>query len=109
MIPISSNTRIFICNYPTSMKKSFEGLSVIVEQLFPGEIFSGAFFVFLNRQRDHMKILLWDGDGFVIYYKRLEEGVFKWNFNDLKTIDRKSFLMILEGITPKKLEKRYVK
>ena len=109
MIPILSNARIFICNYPTSMKKSFEGLSNIVEQLFPGEIFSGAFFVFFNRQRNHMKILLWDGDGFIIYYKRLEEGVFKWCFNNLKTIDRKSFLMILEGITPKKLEKRYVK
>lgn len=59
-----------------NMKKSFEGLSVVVDQLFPGELLSGAFFIFLNRGKDHMKILLWDKDGFVIWYKRLEKGTF---------------------------------
>ena len=44
------------------MRKSFEGLSKEIEQFFPGELLSGAFFIFLNRYRDHMKVLFWDGE-----------------------------------------------
>jgi transposase len=106
---ISGNARLFICNYPLSMRKSFEGLSAVVEQLFPGELLSGAFFIFLNRQRDHMKVLVWDEDGFIIWYKRLEKGSFPWKWNDIITLDRRAFLMLLEGIVPKRLEKRYVR
>jgi len=109
MLSIPGNSRIFICNRPQSMRKSFEGLSSIIEQLFPGELLSGAFFVFLNKQRDHMKILTWDLDGFIIFYKRLEKGIFHWKWNNINTLDRKSFLMMLEGIIPQKILKRYVK
>lgn len=109
MITIPSNTRIFLCHYPLNMKKSFEGLSCVVEQLFPGELFSGALFVFFNRQKDHMKILFWDNDGLAIYYKRLEKGTFKWKWNATNTLDRRSFLMILEGIIPYKIEHRHVR
>jgi transposase len=88
------------------MKKSFEGLSSIVETLFPTELLTGAFFVFINRRKDCMKVLFWDNDGFVIWYKRLEKGVFSKQLNTA-TLTRREFLMLLEGITPKRLEKRY--
>lgn len=65
-------TRIFLCKDPVNMRKSFEGLGAIIEQLFPGELLSGSLFVFLNRQRNCLKALFWDRDGFAILYKRLE-------------------------------------
>ena len=84
------------------MRKSFEGLSTIVEQIFPGELLSGALFVFLNRGRDHMKVLFWERDGFAIWYKRLEKGSFAAKAQS-ETLDRREFLMLLEGIEPKKI------
>jgi transposase len=84
------------------MRKSFEGLGVIVEQLFPGELLSGAFFIFLNRSRDHMKVLFWDRDGFVIWYKQLQKGSFAC-MTENNSLDRREFLMLLEGIIPKKI------
>ena len=107
MFIVPSNARLFICNYPVTMRKSFEGLSAVVEKLFPGELLSGAFFIFLNRQRNHMKVLSWDNDGFIILYKRLEKGTFPWRWNDVTTLDRRGFLMLLEGIFPKRLSRRY--
>lgn len=109
MLTISGNAQIFICHYPLNMRKSFEGLSAVVEKLFPGELLTGAFFIFLNRRRDHMKVLVWDKDGFVIWYKRLEKGTFSWHWNNVKNLDRRTFLMLLEGIVPKRLERRYVR
>ena len=109
MLTIPSNARLFICHYPTSMRKSFEGLSFAVEELFPGELFSGSYFIFLNRSRNLMKILTWDNDGFIIWYKRLEKGTFSWEWNNIKTLDRRTFLMILEGIIPKRLKPRFIR
>lgn len=89
------------------MRKSFEGLSGVIEELFPGELLSGAYFIFLNRRKDHIKILYWDGDGFVIYFKRLEKGSYGWKWGADPSFDRRSFLMLLEGIVPKRLHKRF--
>lgn len=94
--------RIFLCKDPVSMHKSFEGLGTIVEQLFPGELLTGALFIFLNRQRNCMKALVWDRDGFAIWYKRLERGSFVNSAKD-NTLDRREFLMLLEGIVPRKV------
>jgi transposase len=102
MLTLPANSRIFMCKDPISMRKSFEGLSVAIEQLFPGELLSGALFIFLNRERNHMKVLFWDRDGFVILYKRLEKGSFTRNVQN-SILDRREFLMLLEGIEPKKI------
>lgn len=106
MLSIPANARLFLCRAPISMRKSFEGLSTVVEQMFPGELLSGAFFIFLSRRRDHMKVLYWDGDGFVIFYKRLEKGSFSTK-NETSALLRRDFLMLLEGITPKRLQARF--
>jgi transposase len=107
MLSIPGNARIFLCQRPVNMRKSFDGLSAEVERLFPGEICTGAFFVFLNRGRNHIKVLFWDRDGFVIWYKRLEKGSFPGKWDAESTIDRRSFLMLLEGITHKRLLSRF--
>jgi transposase len=106
MLPLCGNVRIFLYQYPTNMHKSFEGLSKAVEETFPGELFKNAYFLFLNRRKDCMKILYWDGDGFIIWYKRLEKGCFK-TMNDASSLDRRQFFMLLEGIIPRRLQHRF--
>lgn len=106
MLAIPAQTRLFLYQCPISMRKSFEGLSAAVEQSFPGEILSGALFIFLNKRKDHIKVLFWDGDGFAIYFKRLEQGTYLWK-SKTEAIDRKAFLMLLEGVVPKRIQKRF--
>jgi transposase len=89
------------------LRKGFEGLGAIVEQHFHEQVTSGAFFVFINKVRDRMKVLYWDGDGLVVWYKRLEKGRYSKKNSDQQLMSRKEFLMLLEGITPKRLQKRY--
>ncbi len=107
MLTVSGNPRIFLCRHATDMRKGFEGLSAAVEQFFSCEITSGAFFVFLNKQRDRMKVLYWDTDGLAIWYKRLEKGKFTRQESEKLSLNRREFFMLLEGITPKVLQKRY--
>jgi transposase len=107
MLTIPGNARLFICRTPVNMRMSFEGLGQIVGQMFPGELLSGAFFIFLNRYRDHIKVLFWDGDGFVIWYKRLEKGTFSGKWGSESSLDRRTFLMLLEGVVPKRLQRRF--
>lgn len=106
MLSLPANARIFLCKEPVNMRKSFEGLGAVIEQLFPGELLSGAFFIFLNRSRDHMKVLFWDQDGFVIWYKQLQKGSFTYSAQS-NSLDRREFLMLLEGIIPKKIRPKF--
>ena len=71
-----SNLRIFICTSPIRMNLSFDGLMGVAQETFDQNPLSGHLFLFFNRQRDRIKILFWDVDGFCIWYKRLEVGVF---------------------------------
>ena len=107
MLAFSPNARIFFLQNAIDMRKGIEGLSSLVEHYFNGELMSGAYFVFVNRAKDKMKVLYWDNDGFAIWWKRLEKGTFRLLGMDRALIDRKEFFMLLEGITPKKIQKRF--
>lgn len=107
MLTLSSSTKLFLYQKPVKMHKSFEGVSVAVEEAFPGELLSGSYFIFLNRLRDHMKVLYWDGDGLAIWYKRLEKGSFLRKNHEKTSINRREFFMLLEGVTPQKIQPRY--
>ena len=77
MFNLSSSSRIFIHALPTDMRKSFDGLCGIVKGDFQRDILDGDYFVFFNRVLDRCKILLWDRDGLILVYKRLEQGCFQ--------------------------------
>ena len=70
--------RVYLACGHTDMRKSINGLSAIVEGSFKLDPFGGELFVFCNRNRDRLKILEWDGDGYWLYFKRLEKGHFRW-------------------------------
>lgn len=74
----SQNKQVYIAVGTTDMRKSINGLSLLVEEEFDLDLFSGCFFAFCNRKRDMIKILYWSGNGFCIWLKRLEEDVFRW-------------------------------
>ncbi len=69
--------RVFLCARPTDMRKGFDGLQGMVREYLGQDPLSGHLFLFLNRRRDRIKILLWERDGWVIWYKRLEAGTFQ--------------------------------
>lgn len=115
MLSFSSKQRYFLYRGATDMRKSFDGLSGIVQTHFSHALLSGDVFIFLNRRRDRIKLLMWDVSGFAIYYKRLERGTFE---SPLYSTDQSSveltwseLVMLLEGIELKsvKRRKRYVK
>ncbi|MCK5355432.1 MAG: IS66 family insertion sequence element accessory protein TnpB [Methyloprofundus sp.] len=60
------------------MRKSINGLSILVSELLDHDPFNGSVFVFCNRQRDKLKILYWEHNGFWLYYRRLDQGKFQW-------------------------------
>ena len=77
MIMLPSAVRIFLCTRPTDLRKSFDGLTGLVQECFGQDPLTGHLFLFLNRRRDRIKILYFDRDGLVIWYKRLEVGSFQ--------------------------------
>jgi transposase len=78
VIGLPHTVRIFLHTGAVDLRKSFDGLSGLVSQAFPEEdLLSGHLFLFLNSRRDRIKMLHWDADGLVIWYKRLEAGSFQ--------------------------------
>ena len=106
MLSIGS-TLIFLYNGPADMRKGFDGLSSLVELSFPGELLTGSCFLFVNRRRNQVKVLYWDSDGMAVWHKRLERGTFKVLKNREGLISRRDFAMLLEGIEPKRLNRRF--
>ena len=107
MLAFPGKARLSLYQESTDMRKGFEGLSSVVNLAFSGELTSGAYFIFLNRQRNIMKVLYWDSDGLAIWHKRLEKGHFAKRRNQSAILERREFFMLLEGITPRRLQKRY--
>jgi transposase len=76
MLSLPVSVRIFVCTQATDMRRSFDRLAQMVEEHLGQDPESGHLYLFFNRRRDCVKMLLWEGDGFVIWYKRLETGTF---------------------------------
>lgn len=87
------------------MRYAFDALSGLVKSHFEMNPLSSHIFVFFSRRRDRMKLLFWDCDGFVLYYKRLERGTYSWVLDlDLEAggeIQASDFALILAGINPR--------
>ena len=87
---ISIAENIYIACGKTDMRKSIDGLAAMVQSQYHLDPFTGSIFLFCGGKSDRIKILLWEGDGFVLLYKRLESGRFRW---PRKRVDCKSTIV----------------
>jgi transposase len=107
---ISKADHVYIvCGY-TDMRKSIDGLSMIVQQNYKLDPFSNSLFLFCGKSTTKMKALYWEGDGFVLMYKRLENGRFTWprSREEALEITDQQFRWLMEGlniIQPRQIRK----
>lgn len=94
MLAFPGKPRLFLYQEATDMRKGFSGLSEIVDNAFQGELTSGAYFIFLNLQRNLMKILYFDGVGLAIWQKRLEKGHFAKSRHQNVIFERREFFYV---------------
>ena len=111
MLTFPAGVRLFFATGPTDLRKSFDGLSAIVEHEFGLQPRSGDLFIFLNRRTTQVRMLLWDRDGYCVIAKRLEAGTFRRvRQADGETthveIDAGELAMLLEGIDAPKVRRR---
>lgn len=103
MLTIPPRVKVFVCLQDTDMRRGFPGLSGEVKSTLAEDPLSGHLFLFRNRRRDRIKILFWDGDGYVIFYKQLARGSFEFpEANDPQAasvqIRASELAMLLDGI-----------
>ena len=102
MLSIPGGLKIYLATAAVDFRKSHDGLAAIVEQALKEDPLSGSLFVFTNKRSDRVKLLYWDNDGYALFYKRLEVGVFRFpraeGASQKLSISAADFQMILSGV-----------
>lgn len=100
MLRLPASIRVFLCLVPVDMRRSFDGLAAAAEQVVRQDPLSGHLFVFRGRRGDRVKVLWWERDGYALFYKRLETGVFRFPADaaEATEITVSDLGLILEGI-----------
>ncbi|MBD3377351.1 IS66 family insertion sequence element accessory protein TnpB [candidate division KSB1 bacterium] len=104
------NQKFYFYRHPTDMRKSFNGLCGIVTGILKEDPLDGSVYIFVNKRRNLIKLLLWDSDGFWIFYKRLEKGTFQIpELSDKSSTIEFSYeelMMLIKGIDLKTIKRR---
>lgn len=100
MLNVPAPVRVFLYTAATDMRKSFSGLHGILVESLRQDPLSGDWFMFLNRRRDRLKLMLWERDGFVIFYKQLQRGTFALpaHDGDSLVLTAQQLALILAGV-----------
>ncbi|MGO1469917.1 MAG: IS66 family insertion sequence element accessory protein TnpB [Tissierella sp.] len=100
-VKFPDDIKIYIACGKTDMRKAIDGLSALVSQNFKLSPFDNVLFIFCGGKRDRIKALLWEGDGFLLLYKRLEGGVFQWprNTEEVREISPQQYRWLIEGLS----------
>lgn len=110
MFSLSSSLSYYLYSQATDIRKSFDGLSNLVQTGLNRNALSGEVFIFINRRRDRMKLLRWEQGGFILYYKRLESGTFELPKKDFTgntcPVYWPELVMMIEGISLEHIRRR---
>lgn len=100
MLLSSAQTRVYLALGNTDMRKAINGLSILVQESMELDPFSGHLFVFCNRNRNILKILYWDRNGFCLWTKRLEKHFFRWpeSSEEVMKIDQRELMWLVDGL-----------
>jgi transposase len=95
-----SGVRVLLAARPVDFRKGIDGLAAVVQEVLALDPFAGDLFVFRSKRADRVKILAWDGSGMTLYYKRLEEGRFRWPppVDGVVRLSSAELSMLLEGL-----------
>jgi transposase len=110
MLHLSASVSYYFYNQPVDMRKGFDSLSGLVQQHMQMNVLAGGIFIFINKKRNQVKLLLWEGDGLSLYYKRLERGTYECPaIVDGFALTATQLQLILQGIQLKsvKMKNRY--
>jgi transposase len=102
MFSENESKRVYLACGSTDLRKSVDGLAVLVKEVFNLDPFSQGLFVFCNRQRDKLKILQWEHNGFWLHYRRLERGKFQWPSSTEASpvqMSRRELRWLLDGLS----------
>ena len=107
----AGNFRIYLASKPVDFRKGMDGLAAIVMNEFELDPFSGAIFIFRSKRADRMKLIVWDGTGLVMAYKRIEGAGFVWPHmtDGVIAINRAQFEALFEGLDWQRVVPRYVR
>ena len=110
MFALTTENTFHLYSHPTDMRMSFDALSGLVRNNLGNNPTSGEVFIFINRRRDKIKLLHWQGSGYLLYYKRLEKGTFELPRYDASvgsiTLSYSQLVMIIDGLSIKNLQRR---
>ena len=106
MLTLPASVRVFVARGATDLRRSFDRLSAQVQEVLRQDPLSGQF-VFFNRPRNRVKLLVWERDGFWLLYKRLEAGTFAALERD--EINARELYLLLEGIEVVRERRRYTR
>lgn len=110
MLSFPSGIQVYMAVEPVDMRKSFDGLSAAVEAVFARRVLDGHLFLFLNKRRDRIKLLWWDGDGLSIFAKRLERGTYEVPQHAADTkqlrLDATQLALLLGGVELRSVKRR---
>ena len=100
-----------VCGY-TDLRRSIDGLAHIVMENYTLDPFSKSMFLFCGRKRDRIKALMYEGDGFLLLYKRLDNGCFQWprNKSEALKLSSEQFIWLMQGLSieqPKAIKKEH--
>lgn len=100
MLSLPPSVRIFLCTQPADMRRSFDGLAAATKEVLRADPLSGHLFVFRSRRGDRVKILWWSSGGYCLWYKRLEEGTFRFPEGEAASVEVAAgdLALLLEGI-----------
>jgi len=110
VLSLAGGARVFVAREPVDFRKAHDGLCAIVREHLRGDPFGGDVFVFFNRRRDRIKLLVWDRQGFWLAYKRLERGTFEplpgGDGAARVEVDRAQLQALLMGVSLKSMKYR---